>query len=822
MINWFKRNAIHFGIISIFIVLCFIYFSPVFQGKVLSTHDVMQAQATQKEIMDYKARDGVAPLWTNSMFGGMPAYQIWAQYPKNVLTYVNTAVKTIFPNPIDTVFLLLIGAYLLFCLLKAKPWLAAAGSIAFAFSAYNFSMIEAGHANQALAIAYFAPTLAGIIITFRGRYLLGAAITAFFLALELRANHIQMTYYLFLAVLILVGIEIYHAVKEKAIRRLLTTAGYLVGALIIAVGVNAGSLWTTYEYGQKSTRGPSNLTTEKSQPNNGLDREYAYGWSQGVSECITFLVPNAYGGSSNSQALDENSEVAKTIIQRGAPADQALGFAKQMPTYWGEKAYTAGPHYYGAITFFLFVFGLFIVRSRLKWWIAGAIVLTLLLSFGKNFPLVSDIFFNYFPLYNKFRAVESILAVTGLLFPILAVLAAREIAKDKIDVSRFQKSLQYSLYIVGGILLILIVLPTLFLDFKPSTHDQFLQQITQMVRDQDLANSIGNALIQDRVSMTRADAFRSLIFVLIAAGLVWAVIKNKIKAEYAYIGLAIAITVDMWGVNKRYLNNDKFVDATQTKQPFRPRQVDELILRDQSLNYRVLDLSQGEPFSNGMTSYFHKSLGGYHAAKLKRFQEVVEKQFSNSINEDVLDMLNTKYLITADQKSQSERIVNRSTACGNAWMASKVTYVKDADEEMEAISSFDPKQEAFVHNSFKTLIDEKKLGADPNGIIKLTSYHPDHLIYEYSAANAVLGVFAEVWYDKGWNAYVDGGKVPIIRADYLLRAAPLPAGNHKVEFKFEPASYYTGENISMIFSIILVAGILAAFYFELKRSEPEG
>lgn len=815
MNNWFKRNGIHFLIAGIFVVLCFAYFSPVMQGKALFQQDVLQAQAMQKEIMDVKAETGTAPLWTNSMFGGMPSYQIWVQYPKNVTTYVISFLKAVFPNPVETVLLYLLGGYLLFSVLKVRPWLAAAGAIALAFSSYNFIIIEAGHSNKAMAIAFFAPILSGIILTLRGRYLVGSTLTAVFLALEIRANHIQMTYYLMLALLILVGIELYHAIRSGKAAAFYKSLAYLAAATVIAVGVNAGMLWTTYEYGQESIRGKSNLTSSNAAPRNGLDREYAYQWSQGVGENLTFLIPNAYGGSSAPQ-LTGDSEVAKTLTQRGVPAEQAAGFAQQLPTYWGDKPFTSGPYYFGAIICFLFVFGLFIVRDRFKWWILGATVLSLLLSFGKHWPYVSDLFFNYFPLYNKFRAVESVLVIAGLLVPVLAILAVREVLAEKADRAYLMKRFMYTLYIVGGILLIMVAVPGLLLSFKASNHEEFIQQLLQITGgDRSFADAIANALVDDRAGLARADAFRSLIFVLVGAGVVWALIKGKLNAGIASGILAIAILVDMWSVDRRYLNNQNFVNKSELNRQFQARDVDNLIRRDQALDYRVLDLSI-PTFSSATASYFHKTIGGYHAAKLKRYQEVIDKQFNNAINEDVLDMLNTKYVITADQAG-NQRVENRATAAGNAWFVNSITYVKNADQEMTAINSFDPKKEAFVGEEFKSQIDEKKVGYDPNAFIKLVKYRPDHLTYEYSAGRDVFAVFSEIWYDKGWNAYVDGEKIPHFRANYLLRAASLPGGNHKVEFKFEPASYYTGETISLIASIVLVLGVALALYSEVRR-----
>lgn len=820
MNNWFKNNGIHLAMIGIFMALCFVYFSPAMQGKSLYQNDVKMAQGGQKEIMEFREKDGKAPLWTNSMFGGMPAYQIWAQYPSNVTTHIVSFFKTVFPTPVDTVLLYLLGAYLLFCVLRVNPWLAAAGAIAFAFTSYNFIIIEAGHANQAFAIAFFAPILAGIILTLRGKYLLGSLLTALFLALEIRSNHIQMTYYLFLALLILIGIETYHAVKENKTATFFKSIGYLVAAVVLAVAVNAGSLWTTYEYGEESIRGKSNLTsTDKSQASSGLDKEYAYAWSQGIQENITFLIPNAYGGASGAN-LKADSKVGKILSEKGVPPEQIEQTMQQIgvSTYWGEKQFTSGPFYLGAIICFLFVLGLFIIKNRIKWWILSAVILTMLLSFGKNFPFVSDVFFNYFPLYNKFRAVESILAVAGFLVPILAILAVNEAASAKQDGKLLLKKVLYSLYIIGGILLIIIVLPSLFLSFTPSTHGEYIRMLVQGIGDPGLAGEIAGALVKDRESLARADAFRSLIFVLIGTALLWALIKKKLSQQVTFMILAAAILVDMWGVDKRYLNNDKFIEKAQVQQPFQPRDVDHLIQRDQSLGYRVLDLTTN-PFLSVDASYYHHSLGGYHAAKLKRYQELLDKQFSNSINEDVLDMLNTKYLITKREDGKMETIKNRSSATGPAWFVSSVKWVKNNDQEMVGLNSFDPRKEVVIHEEFKSSIDDKKIAAPVNASIKLTNYHPDHLTYEYSAANDVTAVFSEIWYTKGWNAYLDGAKIPYVRANYVLRAAQLPGGNHKVEFKFEPVSYYTGETISLIASILLIGGLAFAIFMEVRKDK---
>jgi len=750
------------------------------------------------------------------MFGGMPSYQIWVSFPKNVGTHIMGFFKAVFPNPIDTILFYFIGAYLLFNVMRVKPWIAALGAIAFTFSSYNFIYIEAGHASKAYAIAFFAPVIAGVFLTLRGKYIWGAALTALFLALEIRVNHIQMTYYLFLAMLILMGIELYHAYKDKQLARFGKAIGSIAAACVLALAVNAGLLWTTYEYSQESIRGKSNLISEsKPTQNQGVDREYAYQWSQGVMENLTFLIPNAYGGGSGPN-LDENSAVAKVLLEQGVPQDQAVGFAQQMPTYWGDKPFTSGPWYFGAIVVFLFVLGLFIVNNRLKWWLLSATLLSLFLSFGRHLPFISDLFFDYFPLYNKFRAVESTLVLASLFVPILAVLALNEIVNRRSGIPKLEKKVLYSAYIVGGISLLVALVPGLLLDFRGGNHQTFVQQLGGQLGDSGFAQIIANALVDDRESMARADAWRSVIFILLATGLIWLWVKDKLQVNTAIILLATLILVDMWVVNRRYLNKDNFVEESSIAAQFPEREVDQLIGRDKSLNYRVLDLSI-PTFSSASSTYYHNTIGGYHAAKLMRYQELIERQFNNAINEDVLDMLNTKYLITANAEG-SHRIQNRSTTAGNAWFVNRVLFVDNAEQEMNAIDSFDPKEVAIVHSEFKSLIDSTRVGTARNASIELIDYRPDHLVYEYSAPQDALAVFSEIYYDKGWKAFIDGEEIPYFRADYVLRAAQLPGGNHKLEFKFEPQSYYMGENISLVASILLLAAFGVALWRERKES----
>jgi hypothetical protein len=821
MNNWFKRNGIHFAIIGIFFIMCFIYFTPAFQGKILGQSDVTGAQSTQTEINAYKDK-GQTILWTNQIFGGMPVFQIWVPYTNNITSHVIIALKAVFPNPIDTVMLLLVGAYFLFIVLKLNPWLAAAGAVAFTFSSYNIIYIVAGHSNQAFAIAFFAPIIASIILTLRGKHILGGALIAFFLAMEIRANHLQMTYYLMLAVFILVIVEIFHAVKTKTMPQLLKSVGFLVAGLCIAIAVNASMLWSNAEYAKETYRGQSNLKSTTDEPSTGLDKGYAYQWSQGVGECLTFLVPNAYGGGTGTEPIDQNSNITKAFTAKGVPEADAVKYATQisyqfpgMNAYWGEKRpSTSGPWYFGAAICFLFVFGLIIVKDRLKWWILSTVILTMLLSFGSNFPFVSDLFFNYFPLYNKFRAVESILSVTMLCFPLLAILAVKELIENT-DKKTLQKKALLALYITSGIALLLVVLPDAILSFRPSDQAEGVTALTQALNgDNALVTAISNGVVQDRISLARMDALRSLIFVALAFGIVFLYIKQKINVTFLSLAFLALVLVDLWQVDKRYLKDENFAPKQASNKP-EPREVDTFMARDPDPNFRVYDATTN-PKYDVFNPFYYKSFGGYSAARLKRFEELLDNQFSKSVNQDVLDMLNVKYIITSDPTTKAEKMQVNPTTCGNAWFVKSVKYVKNADAEMVAISSFDPKQDAIVDEQYKTLAGDKTI-FDPNATIKLVHYSPDTLKYKSGSTAEQIAVFSEIYYKNGWTMYIDGKEAPYFRADYLLRAAKIPVGNHDIEFVFHPTSYYTGEGISLAGSVLLVLAIGAAGYTETRK-----
>ncbi|MES2827178.1 MAG: YfhO family protein [Bacteroidota bacterium] len=822
MKKWFKSNKQHVFIIATFIALCFVYFKPAILGRVLYQSDVVEAKAMSKEIMDVKGATGTAPLWTNSMYGGMPAFQIWAKYPGNITTYVISFLKTVFPDPIDIILCFLLGSYFLLSVLKLQPWLAAAGAIAFAFSSYNFIYILAGHANHAMAMAFFAPILGSILYTLRGgKYLLpGSLLTAFFLALEIRTNHIQMTYYLFMILLIFMLIELYHAISNKQAKPFFKAIGYLIGATVLALAINAGSLWSTWEYGQETIRGKSNLSKKPNESNTGLDRDYAYQYSQGVGEIATFLVPNLYGGASSDRFPEGETEVTKALSNNGIPQDQLQPLLSQinqftqgsfLRPYWGDKPSTVGSWYFGATVIFLFILGLFIVNNRFKWWIVSTSFLFIFLSFGKNFPLVSDLFFDHFPMYNKFRSVDFALAIPAFLVPLLGFLAVKELLDERDRRKDLKKKLFWSFGITAGLLVILLIAPTLFFSFKSAMHYDILKALTEAFENNaTIAQAIGDGLVADRIAFARADTFRSLVFVIIGFATLWFLLQGKLRPNIAFLILGTAILIDMWGVDRRYLNDDNFYDKSQLAQHFQPTTADQEIMADPALDYRVLDLTKSNPFFDASPSYFHKSIGGRHSARLQRYDELMSNQFEGKLNQPVLDMLNTKYFIVADSTSPAPKVIRRSTALGNAWFVSEINYVKGADEEMSAISNFKPQEIAVVDESFRNTLTGITNTAVGTNTIKLDSYHPDKLTYSYSSASPALAVFSEIWYTQGWNAYVDGDKIPYIRANYLLRAAKLPSGTHNIEFRFEPASYIVGDKISLIASaiLLLLAGVI--------------
>jgi len=796
----FKSLLPHLYVILFFIAICAIYFSPVMEGKVLSQHDIQQWEGMSKEVQDFRAEYHSEPLWTNSMFGGMPAYQISVLYPANLVKYINDILMLWMPAPFGYIFLALLGFYIMLLCLKIDYRIAVAGAIGYAFASYNFIIIMAGHNSKMHAIALVPFVIAGFLLVFDKKYLLGGALTALGLSLEIYANHLQITYYLALALGMLCVVELVKNIRSKELPHLMKSAAVLAGAAILAILPNITSLWATYEYGKYSTRGPSELHEKKTS--DGLDKDYALAWSYGVGETMTLLMPDFMGGASSS-ALNKNSATYKALNANGAGA-QANQFIQSVPLYWGTQSYTAGPVYFGAIIIFLFVLGIFLVKSEYRWWLLIGTVIFVMLSWGKNFQAFTDIFFNTLPGYNKFRTVSMILAMAGFTVSLLAVMGLSAFFQTKTDSKLKQKALMWSLYITGGICLLFTLMPGLFFDFT-SEVDKNFEQYDWLV----------TAIREDRASALRMDALRSLFFIGAAFTLLWLSFKNKMQFTYAILGIAALILVDMWSVNKRYLNSENFTSASRAKAVFTPSQADMAIMQDKEPGFRVMNTTVST-FNDATTSYFHHSIGGYHGAKLKRYQELIEFQISQN-NMAVLDMLNAKYFILAPEKGGEPMAQQNPGALGAAWFVKDIKIVANADSEMTALTGFQPRETAIVDQRYNDQVKGLSINFDSTATIKLTDYKANHLTYKTSAASEQFAVLSEIYYDKGWNAYLDGKEVPHVRANYVLRAMRVPSGQHTIEFKFEPAVYRNGERIALAGSIMLILLLGFVGFKELKK-----
>ncbi|MDX5480930.1 MAG: YfhO family protein [Hymenobacteraceae bacterium] len=800
----FTRDVLpHIIAILIFLILTATYFAPVlFEDKALSQHDILQFKGGAKEIQDFREATGEEALWTNSMFSGMPSYLINTRYPGDWSGVIHSILTFDMPALAGNIFITLLCAYILFVAMGMSTWLSIVGAVAFAFTSYNIIILEAGHNTKSLAIAYIPMVLGGLIYALRRNLWIGAALFALGLTLNLHFNHLQMTYYMLLLVLVFAVVEIVYAVKHGTFAELLKRGLVLAVAAVLAVGVNFGRLYTTAEYSEHSIRGKSELTQPNSGENvgSGLDREYAFNWSYGVSETMTLLIPDFYGGSS-SASLDTDSETYNAFIRMGAAPVQAEQLVKQgLPMYWGPQPMTSGPVYVGAIVCFLFVLGLFIVNRRWTSWLVAGTILSIVLAWGKNFEAFNYFMFDYFPLYNKFRAVSSALVIAQITIPFLGILALWKLIRERDEI----KNLDRKLLISGGITAGVCALVWLFAgtaSFVSETDQQLIQ-----------AQFPIDAIRADRESMMRSDAFRSLVFIVLAAGLLYFYVKSKISSTVAIAGMGVLILVDLWAVDKRYLSNEDFQRQVVANY-FQPSPADQLILQDKDLSYRVIYLPN--PFNDARTSYFHKSIGGYHGAKLRRYQDVIDRHISQN-NLEVYRMLNTRYAITGDPQQPVQRVPG---ALGNAWFVEEVKPVQSPDEELEALTMFDAETTAVIDVT-KFPIEQQNYTAD-HANIELVEYQPDYLKYEYQAAQEGLVVFSEVYYADGWQAYLDGEPVDHIRANYILRAMQVPAGKHTIEFRFAPKAYSIGNTVSLISSILLVLVVLGTIFYAVKKKPTE-
>ncbi|MBO2008566.1 YfhO family protein [Hymenobacter negativus] len=826
---WWQRAVPHVLAVLFFVLLACVYFSPImFDGKTLAQHDITQFQGGAHEAQEYAKVMGKEALWTNSMFSGMPTYLISLHFPGDWSVYLQKAIALGLPAVVANLFLALLCGYILLVALGIRPLIAVAGAVALGFSSYNLAILAAGHNTKSLALAYAPLVLGGLLVTYRRDKWLGAALFAVGLTLNIHVNHLQITYYLLLLVAIFGIIELVSSARNGRLPDFLKRTALLGLGAALAVGVSFGRLYTTAEYSKYSNRGPSELKSaaptapgqapapKAEEEGSGVDRDYAFQYSYGVGETITLLIPNFYGGAS-SMPLGTDSNLAKA----GLPQE----YLGSMPTYWGQQSYTAGPVYMGAVVCFLFILGLFVVEKRTRYWLLAGTVLSVLLAWGKNFETFNYLIFDLLPGYNKFRAVSMALVIAQLAMPILGALALSRILRPrpaaaptlpgtKAPLSAEAAALLPKVLYAGAIAAGLCVLA-----YLASFSFDFAAPVDGELTKQGFTPQLLGALRADRADLLRNDVWRGLLFIGAALGVLYFHLKGQLKLVPAAGIMVVLVLVDLWGVDKRYLGDNKFQRETIAEE-FQPTPADQMILQDKDLSYRVLNLQN--PFNEAQTSYFHKSIGGYHGAKLRRYQDLIERQISTN-NQQVLNMLNMRYLITGDAKQPVQR---NPGALGNAWFVSEVKTVQSPDEEMTALNTLSPATVAVVDAS--KFPQQKAATYNIAGsTIALTNYSPDELKYRCNATQAGLVVFSEIYYADGWQAYIDGKPAPHIRVDYVLRALQVPAGAHTINFKFEPKSYAVGNGVSLAASIVLLLVLLGAIGYAVRRKPstdelPEG
>lgn len=830
MSDFIKKNrhalSILLAIIG-FAVITMVYFSPVLQGKRIKQHDIDMYKGMSKEISDFREETGEQTLWTNSMFGGMPSWNISVTQNSNLMTYINKILSVGFPHPVGAVFISMLGFFVLLMVLNAGTWVSFIGAVAYGLSSYLFIVIGAGHNSKAMAMAYMAPVIAGILLSYKGKYLWGTVLTALSLALEVRAGHLQITYYLLLIVVFVVLFEFVKAFKDKKFDVFFKASALLAVAAVLAVMTSSTNLYANYKYVNDTMRGKPVLSKDIDNQTNGLDRDYVTQWSYGIGETWSLMIPNVKGGASgyigndNPALHNVDSRFKQAIAQQNA--------------YWGDQPGTSGPVYVGAIVVFLFVLGLFVVKNEYKWILLAATVLSILLSWGKNFMGFTDFFLDYVPGYNKFRAVSMTLVIAEVCMPLLAFLALAEIMKNPDVLKNNMKALYISFGLTGGICLIMSVMPDVFFNFLSKNEMAQFEQLTKGAGG-SVYQSMMSQLEEVRMAVFRKDALRSFFFITASAICILLFVKGKMKQKILLPVLAVLVLVDMLPVDKRYLNNDNFISKRQFDRPFTMTKADEFILNDNTLDFRVVDISKNV-FNDASTSYYHKSVGGYHGAKQRRYQDIIShyldseindlrKGFSNAKTEydvvklldntKVLNMLNTKYVI---YHGDAQPLINRN-AFGSAWLVDEVRWVDTPNEEIDAIADTDVKNIAIVNREFENdLINFK--GNDSHGVIEMKSYKPNELVYEFESSADELVVFSEIWTSDGWKMTVDGKEHKILRADYMMRAALIPAGNHEIVMRYEPGVWKVGNAISFVTSLIILLALVAAVAFAFKQKKTE-
>lgn len=819
-----------------FVLLSFAYFFPAdIENRILFQHDTAAGAGAGQEVKEYYEQTGERSRWTNSLFGGMPMYQIAPSYDSTKsLQWVQKAYQLFLPDYVCLTFMLMLGFYILLRVFGIPVWLAGLGGIMWAFSSYFFILISAGHIWKFITLAYVPPTIAGIVLAYRGKLLWGGILTALFVALQITSNHVQMSYYFFFVILFFVGAYFEKAWRTKTLPQFFKASAVLIVAALVGIAANVSNLYHTYAYSKETMRGKSELVQTgdaAKQTSSGLDRDYITQWSYGIDETLTLLVPNFKGGASAALSQSE------TAMSKANPMYSSL--YGSLTQYFGTQPMTSGPVYVGAFVLFLFVLGCFIVKGPLKWALIGATFFSIVLSWGKNFMPLTDFFIDNVPLYNKFRAVSSILVIAEFTIPLLAIFALKRLLEEPEILKQEKKPLGISLLLTAGIALLLAVAPgSIGSGYVPAQEAQMLQNAVnqQMIPANELSGILAN-LGEMRAELVSSDALRSFIIIGIGCSLLWLYASGKLRSSLTIAGITILCLADMWGVNKRYLNDAQFVPHSIRTETFTKTNTDELILQDTSLDYRVLNFATST-FDDNNTSYWHKSVGGYHPAKLRRYQEMIEHHISpemqaaykaiataggemDSVDANkfrVLNMLNTKYFIfPAGQQRQTVPILNPH-AYGNAWFVNKMQYVNNANEEIDALDSIIPTETAVVDARFKDVLKgTTESYKDSLSSIRLTSYAPNRLTYETNNAQDGIAVFSEIYYPDGWHVTIDGQPAELARADYILRTMYVPAGQHTIEMRFDPTSLHVTEGIAYGALALLVIGIIVAVLIAKRK-----
>lgn len=809
----FNRFIPHLLALAGFVAIALAYFYPVIQGKEIYQSDIVQYIGMAKEQNDFRQTEDEEPYWTNSAFGGMPTYQLGAKYPHNYVKSLDSVLRFL-PRPADYLFLYFIGFYILLLSLRIKPLKAFFGALAFGLSTYLIIILGVGHNAKAHAIAYMPMVVAGVLLVFQRKYILGGLLTMIAVALEIQANHFQMTYYLLILLLIIGIYYSYQFIKAKEFKELGKVLGVFAIAGILAIGANATNLMATSEYAKVSTRSNSELTINPDgspkTSQNAMSYEYITEYSYGKSESLNLIAPRLFGGG-NSEKLDEKSEVHQFMVRQGIPYEYISQLRDNFGrTYWGDQPIVAAPAYIGAVVFFLFVLALFVEKCKIKYaFLAGAIV-SLMLSWGKNFPLLTDFFINYVPMYNKFRAVSSIQVILELCVPVLAVLGLTSYLKA--DKAAQWDSLKKAGGISLGLLLILLLGKGMF-SFSSPNDASMIEYLNYLVQNKSFGHEFMEALRSDRAKMYSADVVRSLVLVALSALILFGFNKEKLTQNITIILIGVLMVGDLFLVDKNYVNKDSFVDSRLMNEPFQETPIDKLIDEDQSV-YRVFE--KAGAMSNARTSYFHHSIGGYSAVKPKKIQELYDYQIVKN-NQEVLNMLNVKYIIDTDEEGKQVPLLNEN-AYGNAWFVNEVVDVLSADEEMKALESLGRNTAVLNKQNFNIDISNSFV-TDSLSSIKLVEYKPNYLKYQSQNQNDGLAVFSEIYYPNGWVATIDGNETEIFEVNYTLRGLQVPKGNHTIEFRFEPQVVKTGSRIALASSLVMILLIAGGVFYGVRKRE---